>query len=123
MRIVPRSVIVCLGTNHRFQGVSLADCQAAMASIVMAIQSFNLIPVVLSAPPVLSPVVPRFEVQTLNTWLTKQGWRYVDIYSLLVGSGTALNPSYDSGDGVHWNNAGHAVVYQAVASYLKTAGL
>ena len=116
--MAPRYVFICLGTNDLNLGVSLATAQANYTTIVNRFIAAGITPVVISLPPFNNTNIP-----TMNSWLSAQGWIYVDIYSLLVGTGTSLNATYDSGDGIHWNTAGHNVVYGAIVSAISTHNL
>lgn len=109
--LAPRYAFICLGTNDLNSGRALVDIYADYKNIVSQIQAAGITPIVISVPPFNNGNVP-----TLNAWLSAQGWTYIDIYNLLVGTGTKLNAAYDSGDGLHWNSAGHNVVYGAVSS-------
>lgn len=44
---------------------------------------------------------------------------FVDIYGALAGADGGLSPLYDAGDGVHLNDAGHALVFAAVTDVLQ----
>ena len=111
----PRYVFVALGTNDFTGGRALVDIQADYTTIVSRFTAAGITPIVLAAPPIGNGNVPTF-----NTWLSTQGWTYVDIYSVLKGTGTSLAAAYDSGDGVHWNDAGHTAVYSTVSSAISS---
>lgn len=112
--MAPRYAFICLGVNDLATGRALVDIYADYTSIVSQVQAAGITPVVISVPP-----TNNGNTTTLNAWLSSQGWTYVDIYSLLVGTGSALNAAYDSGDGTHWNSAGHNVVYGAISSAIS----
>jgi lysophospholipase L1-like esterase len=44
---------------------------------------------------------------------------FVDIYAMLAGPDGGLSPTFDSGDGVHLNDAGHALVFNEVKAVLQ----
>lgn len=113
--LAPRYAFICLGTNDLNAGRALVDIYADYTDIVTQVQAAGITPIVISVPPFNNGNVP-----TLNAWLSAQGWTYIDIYSLLVGTGTTLAASYDSGDGLHWNSTGHNVVYGAVSSAIAS---
>jgi hypothetical protein len=63
---------------------------------------------------------------TFNDWASTQGWRFVDIYSELVGVGNALDLAYADNPGVdlvHWNSAGHLAVQAIIEAYILAEGL
>ena len=45
---------------------------------------------------------------------------FVDIRTPLAGTDGRMAPSYDSGDGIHPNDAGHAVIFQRVDAALQS---
>jgi acyl-CoA thioesterase-1 len=45
---------------------------------------------------------------------------FVELHALLADAQGNLDARYDSGDGVHLNDAGHAVIYQAVLARLQS---
>lgn len=114
----PRYAFVMLGTNDVGTGVPLATIEANYAEVVSALLAEDIVPIILTTIPQGSAVVPL-----LNTWLKAQGWRYIDVYPLLVGVGMALNATYDYGDGIHLNDAGHVVVHDAIAAYITAQEL
>lgn len=114
----PRYAFVLLGVNDLTTSRTLSAIQADYTTIMRTLGANEIVPIALTVPPINDSSVP-----TLNTWIKAQGWRYIDIYPLLVGSGTALNASYGSGDGIHWNSAGNGVVYDAVTAYIAAQGL
>lgn len=54
----------------------------------------------------------------LPEWVIK-----VDAYTILDSGAGTLKPEYNPGDGVHWNDAGHAAVAAGVLSQLQASGL
>lgn len=117
-RMLPRYAFICLGTNDFIGSVPLATMEANMTSILADLRTADIVPIVISAPPIGYANVPTF-----NTWLDAQSVRYIDIYTTLVGTGTSLSASYDSGDGIHWNAAGHIAVKAIIADYITDQGL
>lgn len=114
----PKYAFVLLGTNDDTGSVLEATREANYTTIINALIAGGATPIVLTCPPKNSSTLATF-----NTWLKAQGWRYIDIYPLLLGTGTAMNATYDSGDGIHPNDAGHTVIYNAIASYITAQGL
>lgn len=114
----PRYAFVCLGTNDLNTGVSLATLQTNYTTIMDRFTAAGITPVAISLPPFNNGNIPTF-----NAWLQAQGWIYIDIYSGMVGTGTSLSATYDSGDGLHWNTAGHNYVYGTITSAIATYSL
>lgn len=118
VRMKPRYAFVCLGTNDRSSGWTVARSQAAMTTIINALVAADIVPIVLASPP-----MGHVNASVFNTWLAAQGWRYVDIYTTLLGTGSSLATAYNSGDGIHWNSAGHLAVKNQIAAYITAQGL
>lgn len=114
----PRYALVCLGVNDILLARAIGDIQTDYREIMDRFTAAGITPVAISVPPINSALAP-----TMNAWIASQGWLYIDIYSTLVGTGNALNATFDSGDTVHWNNAGHNAVYGAVTSAISSLGL
>lgn len=112
IRMRPKRCIVELGPNDILNGVSLGTFQTNYTTIMNTLIANDIVPIALSIPPLGNANVPAW-----NAWLASQGWRYVDIYTPLLGTGYSLNPAHDSGDGIHWNGSGHEVVGDVVGDY------
>ena len=117
IKMAPRYLFLLLGTNDVTTGVAQATYQTNMTALVSALQAADITVVVLTVPPNGNSKTP-----TWNTWTKAQGWPVIDIYPLLVGTGTSLATNYDSGDTIHPNDAGFAVMAQAVNSYIAAQG-
>lgn len=111
--IRPKKVLIELGINDIFRGVSLATYQANINTLINYYTARGATVYVLQIPP-LNSATPA----SWNTSNASLGWNMVNVYSALLGTGTALNPIYDSGDGTHWNTAGHNVVANAIKTSL-----
>ena len=108
----PRYVLICLGTNNWVSGVTMAQSQADMTTLLGRFDAIGVIPVLLSSPPCGNQAAAIF-----NTWLQTLGRPYIDIYTVLLGTGgngALLNAAYDSSDGIHFNDPGHALVVATV---------
>ncbi|HEX5183572.1 MAG TPA: SGNH/GDSL hydrolase family protein [Allosphingosinicella sp.] len=114
----PKNIFLLLGTNDDSNNVAMATREANYTSLYNTLTAAGIVVIALTVPPKGSSNVPIF-----NTWLKSQGWRYVDIYPSLLGTGTAMNATYDSGDGIHPNDAGHSVIYNLIAAYIVAQGL
>ncbi|NBC37373.1 hypothetical protein GTZ99_12510 [Novosphingobium sp. FSY-8] len=116
--MAPKYAFVELGTNDFIAGRTLSAIEADYTTLIGQLIAGGITPICLTAPPIGNANVPTF-----NAWLKAQAWPVIDIYAVLVGTGTALNATYDSGDHTHWNDAGHAAVRAAVRAYIDAQGL
>lgn len=103
--------------NDVLATVPLATTQSNVAAIVSLCEANGITPLFLNAPPLNSTFATA-----INAWLLTTTYNYYDIYSVLVGSGIALAATYDSGDNIHWNTAGHTAVASAVDAWLTSRG-
>jgi lysophospholipase L1-like esterase len=58
--------------------------------------------------------------ERVNAWIRSRG-AYVD-YDAALSNGRGLDPSYDSGDGMHPDDAGHARMAEALDSWITQDG-
>ena len=116
--MAPRYALIGLGTNDFIGGRTLSAIEADYTALVAQVAAAGITPICLTCPPIGNANVPTF-----NTWLKAQGWPVIDTYAALVGSGTSLNTTYDSGDHIHWNDAGHAAIKALVVEFIAAQGL
>lgn len=114
----PRTAFVLLGANDISTGASEATIEANLTTIRSRLLAAGVRPVILTPSP-----MNNVKATNVATWVAAQGWDYIDIYTPLHGTGGQLNAAYSSGDGLHWNTAGHAVVYSAITAYIAAEGL
>jgi hypothetical protein len=113
LQLQPKRVIIEIGTNNFGSGLSKASFIAELNSIVSQLQSVGASVFVLYiGPRGDSGIIPW------NTDIASNVSSTINIYTGLLGSGSNLNPSYDFGDGLHWNAAGHALVGNTIRAYL-----
>lgn len=95
-----------LAGNDVLRGVSSATWQANLTSIYN-----QLIAAGISVVFLLDTPRSDVDVTTVNNFITAT-WptKYIDTYTPLKGTGTTLNATYNSGDGVHPNQAGHTLI-------------
>lgn len=109
-KMKPAYCYVLLGTNDVLNGVSLSTFQTNYPAIMGALIAHDIVPIAITIPPNGSAATA-----TWNAWIMAQGWRCVDVYPALLGTGYDLDPAFDSGDHIHPRSAGHEVIYELVA--------
>lgn len=115
----PKYCFVLLGTNDDTNNVAMATREANYTTLMNSLIAGGIVPIALSVLPKGSSNVPIF-----NSWLAAQGWRYIDIYTPLLGTGTSMNAAYtDDPSKIHPNTAGHAVIYSTIKAYIVAQGL
>jgi lysophospholipase L1-like esterase len=125
----PEGLVVLLGTNDAGTAVTLATFQANITAIVRLAKIQGL-PVVLCTVPPRSAAVAtapiRTKIAAYNAWLRfwgpAQGCEVAEVFGATVDTTTGdLLAAYDSGDGIHPANLGHARIAQVVAQAMKRA--
>jgi lysophospholipase L1-like esterase len=118
--------VVLAGTNDAGQAVAVADYAANMTKIISTLLRAGIPPIVVTVPPRGSSATASVVATTdaYNMWLRIHvpllGGRLADAHLGLVDQATGyLKSVYDSGDGVHPNNAGHQVIATAVARQMR----
>lgn len=112
----PSRAFIMLGTNDYMTNRTLGQYQTDMAAFIAAVEAY--------CPVVLLTIPPTgFQsLETWNAWLAGRGKPIIDIYSALLGTGYALAPAYNSGDGIHFTDAGHTQVYNTVKAAIVANG-
>lgn len=114
IRMAPRRAFILLGTNDIANGRTDLEIQADYTALINALISAGITPIAVSILPRGSARVP-----TINAWIAAQGWRYINAYTALVGTGTSLAPAFDSGDGLHLSTAGHLALANVIRAYIN----
>ena len=121
----PRFLIFTDGVNDAISGVSAATTEANMQTIITTCIANNITPVFCTILPVsgtyggASNATIQAEIVTLNTYINAlKNVTIIDTYTALSSAGV-LNPSYDSGDGIHINTAGHLQYYNTMYTTLS----
>lgn len=121
LELHPQVLHLMAGTNDvagNTGATSLAAIEGNIASIAELARAHGIRVVLASIPPAArfpwQPALrPAASIATLNAWLKscaqREGWIYADYYSALADADGALSAAY-SGDGVHPNAAGYAVM-------------
>jgi lysophospholipase L1-like esterase len=110
----PGTAILLIGGNDVFFGVPTAQWQQNYSNLVTQLQA--------SGVKVKHCAVPRntADLTALRTWVSKTfpANDIIDTWDPMAGGVSRLNASYDSGDGVHPNDAGHLVLGQTIRNNL-----
>jgi len=121
----PRFLIFTDGVNDAVSGYSAATSEANMQTIITTCISNNITPVFCTILPLTaayggaSNSTYQAAIVTLNTYINGlKNVIVVDTYTALA-SGSVLNASYDSGDGIHINTAGHLQYYNTLYNTLS----
>lgn len=115
LNVHARKYVVMLGGNDVQLAVPDATMKANYSSIVSQLKAGGSQVIHCYAPPRDS-----YDMRALNAWIlaTFPSDVVIDTFTPLVTAPYALNNTYDIGDGVHPNIAGHALIGSTVAPYL-----
>lgn len=106
-------VVLNIGSNDVADGVASGTWQANITSIINQIKATG-VKVIL-----ISPFARSVDLTALNTYISgKTGVTYLDFFTATKGAGTALNATFDSGDGIHGNLACNNAVYPLLQAVL-----
>lgn len=116
----PKMLIVSYPTNDTALGYSVDET----VNNLLAIQKQAL---AAGVPVVITSTQPRnlsdsqlAQLRMIDERLANTiGACFIDLYPLLAGTNGRLAPNYDSGDGVHPNDAGHAVIAAQVIELIE----
>lgn len=106
IKLAPKYVVMNIGFNDIFTGVSAATLDTNIVHIYNALVKRGIVVYFLTiAPGNTINVVP------FNTFVTTKWPSFIiDGYTKLVNYEGRLNPWYDNGDGVHVNTSGQAIL-------------
>ena len=118
----PVALLLAYPTNDTGLGYSLDET----VNNLMAIRATALVssvPVmVLSTQPRNLPDAQRAMLKDINVRLASEvGPCFVNVYDSLAGPDGRLLPGYDSGDGIHPNEAGHRIIAMVVQTAVENA--
>jgi lysophospholipase L1-like esterase len=116
-------LLLLVGTNDLAAGTSAATIQATLATFISAAQAAGLdVTICTILPRSTGPSYSgdlQTRLETVNAWIMAlEGVTAVDLYTLggEPGTPTQLKATWDTGDGLHPNNTGHAAMAAGVDS-------
>lgn len=116
----PGACLVLCGANDAQSGVSVATFRANIEDIVSRLQATGIRPILGTVTPNNNPAYDQL-IRTYNAWLSRWAGRngvpIVDFYTAVSGTDTGWRADL-SGDGLHPNSKGCAVMGKAVVNDL-----
>lgn len=113
----PSVIILSLPTNDAANGYTLAETTANFTAIASAARAAKIPMWVTTPQPRNLTVDQRAKLVQLRAFINATfGVNTLDFYSGLGAADGTLLPMYDSGDGTHPNNVGHAVLFRRVVA-------
>lgn len=111
------AIIINMPSNDAALGYSTAE-QLNNFRILDSISWANNIPIWIctTQPRNFSTAMRQVQVEVRDSILSIYGNYAVDFWSGMADTSNGINPIYDSGDGVHLNDAAHRILYQRVVA-------
>lgn len=113
----PDAIIINLPSNDAANSYPVAD-QLANYDLIMAAANTDTVPVWVATPQPreFSGNTTKIQIQLdmVDSTNARFGEFAIDFWTGLGDSTYAPDPAYDSGDGVHLNNAGHKILFDRV---------
>jgi acyl-CoA thioesterase I len=117
----PKALLLSYPTNDTALDYSATETVGNLLAIRAAAVAANVRVIVLSTQPRdLSPAQLARLVEIDDAMSAAVGACFVAVRTDLAGVDSKLNTSYDSGDGIHPNDAGHALIHQRVRALIDT---
>ncbi len=113
----PSAIIINLPSNDVANGFSIQE-QLANYDTILAKASEANIPVWITTtqPRNFSEEKRNLQVEMRDSTFSRFGDHAIDFWNGIADSNNGIKPEYNSGDGVHLNNAGHRILYERVVA-------
>lgn len=117
----PDVVFISFPTNDAVSGFKVMESASNILLLRSQLMKQGSAVVVLSAQPRNTNASAQQAIAELDQLLRPViGGCYVDVFALLVSVNGGLSPSYDAGDGVHLNDAGHQIVATEISKLVSS---
>lgn len=111
----PDAVIVNMPSNDTANGFTASEQQANYQAIASAANNAG-VPLWVATTQPRNMALPLRQIQmTMRDWIKSTfGTKAIDFWTTLADSDALMVQKYNSGDGLHFNNAGHAILFERV---------
>lgn len=117
----PDAVFISFPTNDAVSEFKVMESASNILLLRSQLMKQGSAVVVLSAQPRNTNTAAQQAISELDRLLRPViGACYVDVFALLASANGGLSPSYDAGDGVHLNDAGHEIVATEISKLLNS---
>jgi lysophospholipase L1-like esterase len=112
----PDAIVVNLPTNDAAMGFTVDETVANLERIVAEAEAVGIpVWVTTTQPRNLDAAGRERLVAGRDRFVERFGPRAIDLWTGLAAPDGTIDPAYDSGDGIHVNAAGHALIAERVA--------
>ncbi len=117
LSLKPDGIIINLPSNDAASGYSVTE-QLANYETVLARARSQGVPVWITTtqPRNLSAAQRQNLMAMRDSTFARYGSRAIDFWSGIANADGTVNPSYDSGDGIHLNDAAHQILFDRVVA-------
>lgn len=115
LQFEPDAIIVNMPSNDATSGYSLAE-QLASYDLVLAAAGDIPVWIATTQPRNLSATGRANLMAMRDSTFARFGSRALDFWTAIAQADGTIAPAYNSGDGIHLNNAGHRLLFQRVVA-------
>jgi lysophospholipase L1-like esterase len=116
----PDAVIINLPSNDAANGYSESETETNFLVMAAACVASNVPVWITTTQPRNLTAVGRTNLMDVGNWITSTFTAYpecfLDFWTTVANTDGTINATYDSGDGIHLNNAGHQILYRRVVA-------
>jgi lysophospholipase L1-like esterase len=112
----PSAVIINLPSNDTANGYSESETETNYLIMAATCLASNVpVWIATTQPRTALATVLKTRLMNIRDWtITNFPTRYLDFWTTIANPDGTINATYNAGDGVHLNNAGHQVLYTRV---------
>ena len=111
----PNLIILNMPSNDAASGMSIANTMSNFRTIInTALNAHVTIWVSTTQPRNLGTAGQNLLRETKDSLYAQFGSKVIDFYTTIALSDFSIDPTYNSGDGIHLNDAGHLVLFNRV---------
>lgn len=113
----PYAIIINLPSNDVTLGFTIAE-QLANYDTILSLAGSHNIPVWVSTTQPRNFTVSQIQkqIEMRDSTYARFGEKAIDFWTEIADSNGRINPIYDSGDGIHLNDKGHAILFSRVVA-------
>lgn len=117
LSLSPDFVIINLPSNDAASGYAVSEQLANYDSVLVRAAAEGVPVWISTTQPRNLPLAGRTNLMEMrDSTFARFGEHAVDFWNTLALPGGTIDPLYDSGDGIHLNDAGHGVLFERVAA-------
>ncbi len=113
----PDALLINMPSNDAASGFTLSEQKANFLRVMAKADSFNVPVWITTTQPRNLSAAGRDSLIHMKNWIMATfPDSYIDFWTGIAAADGSILPAYNSGDGVHLNNAGHRILFNRVIS-------